>query len=119
MVQWLGLSTFIAKGLSSIPGWGTKNPQAVQSSKEKKKGNLAPLQNQKYPGGLRILVIASASDVALSMILEHRGETSRARGHHSVIGHRAGAPQHFEPLTKPCKIGLLMPKRKADCTKMT
>ena len=106
MVQWLGLSTFIAKGLRSIPGWGTKNPQAVQSSKEKKKGNLTPLQNQKYPGELHILVIASASDVALSMILEHRGETSRARGHHSVIGHRAGAPQQGRGQVTPEGLSL-------------
>ena len=41
MVHWLGLSTFFAKGPGSIPGWGTKIPQAVQSGKEKKKGNLA------------------------------------------------------------------------------
>ena len=25
-VQWLGLRAFTAKGESSIPGWGTKNP---------------------------------------------------------------------------------------------
>ena len=28
MVQWLGLCAFIAKGLGSIPGQGTKIPQA-------------------------------------------------------------------------------------------
>ena len=28
-VQWLGLHAFTAKGPSSIPGWGTKIPQAV------------------------------------------------------------------------------------------
>ena len=26
-VQWLGLSTFTARGLGSIPGWGAKIPQ--------------------------------------------------------------------------------------------
>ena len=28
-VQWLGHLTFTAKGLGSIPGWGTKIPQAM------------------------------------------------------------------------------------------
>ena len=28
-VQWLELHTFTANGPGSIPGWGTKNPQAV------------------------------------------------------------------------------------------
>ena len=37
MVQWLGLHAFTAKGLGSIPGWGTKAPQAVQCDKKKKK----------------------------------------------------------------------------------
>ena len=29
MVQWLGLSPVVAEGLGSIPGQGTKSPQAV------------------------------------------------------------------------------------------
>ena len=29
VVQWLGLRTFSAQGLGSIPGWGTKIPQAT------------------------------------------------------------------------------------------
>ena len=38
-VQWLGLHGFIAKGLVSIPRWGTKIPQAMPfgSKKLKKK----------------------------------------------------------------------------------
>ena len=28
-VQWLGLRAFTAKGKSSIPGWGTKNPASL------------------------------------------------------------------------------------------
>ena len=43
-VQWLGLHTFTAKGLGSIPGWGTKILcAAVWSKNEKKreKGKLA------------------------------------------------------------------------------
>ena len=28
VVQWLGLHTFTAKDAGSIPGWGTKIPQA-------------------------------------------------------------------------------------------
>ena len=35
MVQWLGLHAFIAKGTGSIPGWGTKIPQAAQSDQKK------------------------------------------------------------------------------------
>ena len=36
-VQWLGLGAFIAVGPGSIPGWGTKIPQAAQSGPKKKK----------------------------------------------------------------------------------
>ena len=32
VVQWLGLCTFTAKGLGSIPGWGTKIPQHGQKT---------------------------------------------------------------------------------------
>ena len=28
MVQWLGCCAFTAEGMGSIPGWGTKVPQA-------------------------------------------------------------------------------------------
>ena len=35
-VQWLGLRTRIAKGPGSIPGRGTKIPQAMQSGQKKK-----------------------------------------------------------------------------------
>ena len=34
-LQWLGLSTFTAKGPGSIPGPGTKIPQAVQRGNKK------------------------------------------------------------------------------------
>ena len=34
-IQWLGLRTFTAKGLGSIPGRGTKIPQAVQHGQRK------------------------------------------------------------------------------------
>ena len=36
-VQWLGLGAFSAKGPGSIPGRGTKIPQAVQRSQKQKK----------------------------------------------------------------------------------
>ena len=39
-VQWLGLSAFIAEDLGSIPGQGTKIPQALQYGQKKK----CPLQ---------------------------------------------------------------------------
>ena len=35
-VQWLGLFVLTAKGLSSIPGWGTKIPQTMWHSQKKK-----------------------------------------------------------------------------------
>ena len=39
VVQWLGLRAFTAKGLGSIPRWGTKIPQAARHSQKKKKKN--------------------------------------------------------------------------------
>ena len=35
--QWLGLCAFTAKGLGSVPGQGTKIPQAAQPKKKRKK----------------------------------------------------------------------------------
>ena len=35
VVQWLGLSTFTAEGLGSIPGQGTKIPQAAWHGRDK------------------------------------------------------------------------------------
>ena len=37
MVQWLGLHAFTAEGPGSIPGQGTKIPQAVSRGQKKKK----------------------------------------------------------------------------------
>ena len=37
MVQWLGLHAFTAKGLGSIPGWGTKFLQVSRWGQEKTK----------------------------------------------------------------------------------
>ena len=37
VVQWLGLQAFSAEGLSSVPDWGAKIPQAIQYGKRKKK----------------------------------------------------------------------------------
>lgn len=37
MVQWLGHGAFIAKGLGSGPGQGTKIPQITQPGQKKKK----------------------------------------------------------------------------------
>ena len=43
VVQWLGLCTLTAKGIGSVPCWGTKIPQAMhhkqKKKKEKKKGH--------------------------------------------------------------------------------
>ena len=36
-VQWLELHAFTAEGPGSIPGWGTKIPQAAQHSQKKRK----------------------------------------------------------------------------------
>ena len=35
VVQWLELQTFTAKGVGSVPGRGTKNPQAMQCGQNK------------------------------------------------------------------------------------
>ena len=47
VVQWLGLCAFIAEGLGSIPGWGTKIPQAVQCGKKKEKNKDLPLTSSR------------------------------------------------------------------------
>ena len=39
-VQWLGLRAFTAKGWVSIPGQGTKIPQAAHCSQKKKKKSI-------------------------------------------------------------------------------
>ena len=45
-VQWLGLCAFTAEGTGSIPGWGTKMPQAAQcGQKKKKKGYFEWISN--------------------------------------------------------------------------
>ena len=36
-VQWLGVCACTARGMGSIPGWGTKIPRAVQRRQKKKK----------------------------------------------------------------------------------
>ena len=36
VVRWVGRCAFTAEGMGSIPGQGTKIPQAVQRSKKKK-----------------------------------------------------------------------------------
>ena len=36
-VQWLGLHALTAEGPDSIPGWGTKIPQAAESSQKNPK----------------------------------------------------------------------------------
>ena len=49
-VQWLGLGTFTAMGQGSIPGQGTKIPQAARRDQKKKKGgkiHLSPTFGQR------------------------------------------------------------------------
>ena len=45
-VQWLGLQAFTAKGPGSIPGRGTKIPQAVWHSQKKNKGQFCMIQTK-------------------------------------------------------------------------
>ena len=48
-VQWLGLHAFTAKGLGSVPGRGTRIPQAVRcGQKQKKSGRPHILENIAY-----------------------------------------------------------------------
>ena len=51
--QWLGLRTFTAEGPGSIPGWGTKIPQAHKppgAAKEKKKKKIFNKLKKKTEG---------------------------------------------------------------------
>ena len=43
-VQWLGLGAFTARGVGSIPGWGTKIPQAMQCGQKTKTKNRLSLK---------------------------------------------------------------------------
>ena len=54
MFQWLGLWALTAKGLGSIPDWGTKIPQATKYGKKKKK----KIQNQIKPGTQKAILKA-------------------------------------------------------------
>ena len=47
VVQWLGFGASTAGGTSSIPGQGTKVPQATRYSQKKKKKNLKYLRAPK------------------------------------------------------------------------
>ena len=48
-VQWLGLRTLTAEAPGSIPGWGTKIPQASRSKKnEVRKKLLGTRENSDY-----------------------------------------------------------------------
>ena len=40
MAQWLGLCAFTAEGAGSVPGRGTKIPQAAQQAKKKKEKSI-------------------------------------------------------------------------------
>ena len=46
VVQWLGLSTFTAGGLGSIPSWGTKIPSKNRKKKKKKNMGFEGYKNQ-------------------------------------------------------------------------
>ena len=45
MVQWLGLCALTAVGLGSIPGWGTKTPQAMWPKTHKQNQNKQTKRN--------------------------------------------------------------------------
>ena len=51
-VQWLGRRASTVRGTVSIPGWGTKNPQAAWCNKKKKKNGV---QGPSHPESLRCL----------------------------------------------------------------
>ena len=46
MFQWLGLWALTAKGLGSIPDWGTKIPQATKYGQKKKKKSKTKLNQE-------------------------------------------------------------------------
>ena len=47
-IQWLGLGALTDKGAGSIPGQGTKIPQAARHSQKKKKKKI-PRRNERWP----------------------------------------------------------------------
>ena len=46
VVQWLALHAFTAEGPGSIPGQGTKIPQAAWHGQKKKEATKPPLENR-------------------------------------------------------------------------
>ena len=61
-VQWLGLHGFTAEGTGSIPGLGTKIPQAVQGSQKKKREKEGELGLEpRQPSSVEGLVQLSSS----------------------------------------------------------
>ena len=67
VVQWLGLCTFTAVSLGSIPGQGTKIPQVAWHGKKKK--NLTGMKGQ--TGNSTITVVDF--NIPLSLMIEQLG----------------------------------------------
>ena len=53
MVQWLGLGAFTAVGPGSIPGWGTRIPQAMQQGKKTKTKQNSPDSGEELMNSVR------------------------------------------------------------------
>jgi len=63
----VGLHTFTAKGLGSIPGWGTKIPQAMKYSQKKKRNGKPIYEIRKANKVLICLFVCFSQLVILSV----------------------------------------------------
>ena len=84
MFQWLGPHTFKAKGAGSIPGQGTKIPQAKWHGQKKKK-QKARLSPEATDPGL-VVTVLSASLVAEELDGGRPSEEAPGPGPHDGAG---------------------------------
>ena len=78
MVQWLELHAFTAEGLGSIPGQGTKIPQAMQYGQKKKRVRSFLYNTNMHKADRAVVLEESADTVEVYEQLSQLSTTSRS-----------------------------------------